>query len=425
MSQDSVRPQQFQVKEVTIDGQDVKGIYQNIEIFENIYLSAVTGSITILDTDGGSFIEKNKIEFNEDFSFSATGSGQDNNIKFNGVLNGLRTEYTKDSKRVYVIDFTTQELRNNEQSFVTKKFTDESPENVIRYCLEKKLEAKDINIQGITGKPMNFIGSRRKPFWVIKFALTHGVVKAEAGDGKSEEKKGKKLKGASGFLCWQVLSDSGQNAYRGSELQKLVSGGQFETHTDYGNKLVNNGLSLDEQRKNIVDFNFQTMGDVQTNMKSGAMHSKVVSFDLDVGLYKEYTHKADDQMTEKQKKIFKNPSRFLCKNYTNERFSGKCDPESPNKYDQSRDYLAQNNSSQNSFNDQSGTITLYNLYGAHAGDMIDLKMNKVKSEGDGMSHEKHSGKYLIKQVCHVFSMGGDESYTQLTLLRSSNSEQKQ
>ena len=82
MSQDNVRPQQFKMKEVMIDGEDVIGIYQSIEIFENIYLSAVTGSITILDTDGGGFIEKQKIEFNEDFSFSASGSGQQNDIKF-------------------------------------------------------------------------------------------------------------------------------------------------------------------------------------------------------------------------------------------------------------------------------------------------------------------------------------------------------
>ena len=120
-----LRPQQFQVKEISIDGKNVKGIYVSLEIFENIYMTAIAGSISILDTDGGGFIEKNQIEFNEDFQFSVNGAGDNNTIKFSGVLNGLRSEQTKDSKRIYVIDFTTRELRNNEQEFVNKKFENE------------------------------------------------------------------------------------------------------------------------------------------------------------------------------------------------------------------------------------------------------------------------------------------------------------
>ena len=418
------RPQQFQVTDVMIDGKNVKAIYQSIEIFENIYLSAVTGSITILDTDGGGFIEKNGIEFNEEFSFTARGSGENNQIKFKGVLNGLRNETTKDSKRLYVIDFTTEELRKNEQSFINKKFDNESPEEIIKYCLEKKCEAKELNISGIKGKPMQLIGSRRKPFWIIKYVLTHGVIKSEAGDGQGTQKKGKELKGDTGFLCWQVLSDSGENAYRGTSLKQLREG-SFESHDGYGNTLMNKGKSMDEMRKNIIDFNFQTMGDVQSKMRSGGLCSKIVSFDMDTGQYKEYTHRAEDQMTDKQKKIFKSPTRVMLQMYVNEGHQAKCSRAQSNKNDQSRDYVTQNNASQNAFNDQSGTITLYNTFGIHAGDMIDVKMNKVKSgDSNGMKHEKHSGKYIVKQVCHSLTSGGEEAYTQLTLLRSTNSEDK-
>ena len=110
--------------------------------------------------------------------------------------------------------------------------------------------------------------------------------------------------------------------------------------------------------------------------------------------------------------------------YVNEGDQKGCQKAQPNKNDQSRDYLTQNNAGQNAFNDQSGTITIYNSFNIHAGDSIDVSMNKVKSEGDGMKHNKHSGKYVIKQVCHVLNQGGEESYTQLTLLRSTNSEEQ-
>ena len=422
---DITRPQQFQMSEVMIDGKNVKGIYKSIEIFENIYLSAVTGSISILDTDGGGFIEDNEIEFNEDFSFTATGSGENNEIKFKGVLNGLRSEMTKDSKRLYIIDFTTQELRNNEQSFISKKFDNESPEDIIKYCLETKCEAKNVDIKGIQGKPMQLVGSRRKPFWIIKYVLTHGVIKSEAGDGQSTQKKGKELKGDTGFLCWQVMDESGGNSYRGTSLKDLRGGNSYETHEGYGNTLMNKSKSMDEMRKNIVDFNFQTMGDVQSKMRSGGLCSKHVSFDMDTGQYKEFTHRAEDQMTEKQKKIFKKPSRVMMQMYVNEGQQAGCSKAQANKNDQSRDYVTQNNASQNAFNDQSGTITLYNSFGIHAGDTIDVKMNKVKSsESNGMKHKKHSGKYVVKQVCHSLTSGGEEGYTSLTLLRSTNSEEQ-
>jgi hypothetical protein len=272
---------------------------------------------------------------------------------------------------------------------------------------------------------MQLVGSRRKPFYIIKHVLTHGVMQSEAGDGQGQQKKGKQLKGETGFLCWQVMSDTGENEYRGTSLKTLTQGGSFENHSGYGNKLANKSMSMEDMRTNIIDFNFQTMGDVQSKMKSGALHSKIISFDMDTGLYKEFEHRAEDQMTDKQKKIITKPTRVMFVPYVNEGFQRDCSRGQANNNDQSRDYAAQNNSSQNSFNDQSGTITIYNTYKIHAGDTIDVQMNKVKSgDSDGMKHKKHSGRYVIKQVCHVLNQGGEEGYTQLTLLRSTNSEEQ-
>lgn len=418
------KPAEVNLEEILIDGVDVIGLFVSLQIFENIFASVVTGSVAIMDSDGAGFVEDNKIEFNEPFSFSATGAGQDNTLKFEGVLNGLRTESTQNGKRIYVIDFTTAELRKNEETFITKKFEQEKPEDVLKYVLEEKLEAASVDISGIKGQPMEFLGSRRKPFWVIKHVLTNGVVKPEAGDGQNDKKEEKELKGNTGFLCWQTLSKDGTNAFRGCDLDQLLEG-KFETHTDYANQIMNSGKSGAEMMKNVVDYNFKTMGDIQSRMKSGAFKSKIVSYDMDTGLYKEFSHSADKDMTDKQKKIVTQPTRFFVKPFTNDKFAKKCDKAKPNTGDQSRDYMCQNNSRQNTFNDQTGHMTMYPQFNIHAGDIVEANINKTQTnQKNKMPHDKHSGKYVVKQILHHIEMNG-KAYSKITILRSTNSEETQ
>lgn len=416
-----VQPAAVICKSVTIDGVDVIGLTLNIDIHENIFTSVVVGSISIMDSDGAKFIEDNKIEFNEDFEFSFEGAGSDNTIIFKGVLNGLRSETTRDATKIYTIDFTTKELRSNEETFITKKFLDEKPEDVLTYTLQEKLGAQEIDVSGVTGMPMEFLGSRRKPFWIIKHVLTNGVVSPEVGDGQDEEKEQKELKNNTGFLCWQTLSESGENAYRACDLDKLLQG-NFESHTDFRNQSMNTPKDIEQKMKNIVKYDFKTIGDIQSKMKSGAFKSKVVSFDMDTGLYKEFEHTAENDMTDKQKQIVTKPTRYLVKNFTNDKFGKSCEKHPPNTGDQSRNSLAQNNSRQNTFNDQSGIMVLYPQFKMHAGDLIDVKIQKYStSDSSKMPNEKHSGKYLIKQISHQIEMNG-KSYSQITVLRSTNME---
>ena len=131
-------------------------------------------------------------------------------------------------------------------------------------------------------------------------------------------------------------------------------------------------------------------------------------------------------MTDKQKEIVKKPTRVLMKPYTNDKFGTSCQPEQDNTGDQSREYLAQNNARQNTFNDQTGSVTLYSQFNVHAGDIIELKINKVKS-GDskgGNENEKHSGKYVVKQIGHHFDTAG-RCYSKVTTIRSTIQQDKQ
>jgi len=82
-------PTQFENNELTIDGQDVRGLLLSLSIYEDIYKPVVTGNIVIIDSDGAGFIEEYQIEFIETIKFAFTNAGGET-LEFEGVLNGLR-----------------------------------------------------------------------------------------------------------------------------------------------------------------------------------------------------------------------------------------------------------------------------------------------------------------------------------------------
>ena len=77
MSNDFSLSTQFEINEIEIDDLDVIGLFQSISIFENISSAVITGSIVMLDSDGASFIEKNKIEGNEKITFKFTNANKE------------------------------------------------------------------------------------------------------------------------------------------------------------------------------------------------------------------------------------------------------------------------------------------------------------------------------------------------------------
>lgn len=409
-------PTQFRTKELTIDGEDISALFVNIEIFENIFIPAVSGAITFMDLDGSGFVEEYDIEFNEPFTF-AIEAGTGDEIKFDGVLNGLANEMTQNGKKVYTADFTTVEMRRNEKTFVSEKI-ESSADQIASDMIEKI--GGTMNSSGAEGEPMTFNASRWKPFKIINYALQHGcsgnssATKKE--DGKPTEEK---AEGTTGFLCWQTIGEN--NEYRFCSVDELLNGA-FETHSDYEVRLMNRSLPMETAKKSIIDYDFKEMGDIQTKMKSGAFHSINISFDMDTGEYKEYIYdgRDGDTMTEKQKKIVDKPTRIIYKPFQNDKFAKDCQAAEADSGDQSRKTMAQSNARHNTFNDQTGHLTLYPNYNIKAGDIIDIKINKIKSgDGQGGHNQKHSGKYVVKQVGHFFNLD-NKAYTRLTTIRAAD-----
>lgn len=412
-------PSQFKVSEISIDGEDVTALFLTLEVFENIFIPAVSGSFQFMDVDGAGFVEDNKIEFNEPFKFSIEATNGEK-ITFDGHLNGLATEGTSGEKKIYTVDFTTEHMRTNEKTFISQKY-DLSPGEVVSEMIQKVEGTLESDASGSQGEKLEFVATRWKPFKVINYVLQRGVsgdseaTKTETGEPKEEE-----AKGSTGFLCWQTIGEG--NPYRFCSVKEMLDGA-FDEHTEFENKLMNRSLSMEECNKAILQYDFKEMGDIQTKMKSGAFFNKTISFDMDTGEYKEFIFdgtKESELMTEKQKEIVDAFTRILYKPFQNDKFSKDCQKAPDNTGDQSRKALSQNTSQQNSFNDQTGEVTMYAQFQMHAGDIIDLKINKVKApESDGRQNQKHSGKYVIKQVGHHFT-AENMAYTKIKTIRSTN-----
>ena len=196
------------------------------------------------------------------------------------------------------------------------------------------------------------------------------------------------------------------------------AGGQTK---EFELKLMNKGESLSEAMSGIIDVQFEQIGDYQSHQRGGAFVNKLISVDLDKGLYAEFEQKEQSEASQKMKSETKDPSRYFVQVYQPERFENGDQKAQDNKYDQSRKNLSQNAVSQNNAPDTMGYFTLPLSPTIRAGDEFKCKINKVSSGSNAGYDRKHSGKYVVKQVGHHF--GGDgNAYTRLNTMRSTKQQ---
>jgi hypothetical protein len=411
------QPTQYKCQKMTVEGRDIKAIFVSLDYYESIYIPTCGGSVTIMDSSKAGFIEENNIEFIEKFEFEFQNADGES-IQFKGVLNGLRNEQMAQQLKMYVIDFTSETVRKNEQKRVVQRFKDKNPKNIVSDMI-KLVEGKEDKVTG-SGEPMNFIGNRRRPLDIVKFVCTNGlsgkssVSDPSESDGKPEETE---CKGTTGFLCWET-----QKGYRFASVKDILDGSAGQQTGEYKYRMMNVGEKLSEAMKSILDIQFQQIGDYQSHQRGGAYYNKVISFDMDVGKYTEFDQEEKSESSQKQAKETKEPSRIFARPFTNERFENEGKKAQKNKYDQSRKYLSQNAVSQNNAPDTLGQFTVPLSPKIMAGDTFKCKVYKVTSGSGGSGFDKkHSGKYIVKQVGHHFNADG-QAYTRLNTVRSTKQQ---
>ena len=195
-------PTGYTLDGITINGEDVRNLFQNISIYESIYSPGITGTITLLDTDSNNLVEDGDIQFKEPFSFQFT-SARGESLIFNGFLNKLKNKIAKAGRNIYEIEFVSPAVRKNEENLVFKAFKGVEPEVIIEEM---------VNLVGVkneylgTGEPMTFVGSGWKPAKVMEYVCVNGVFdKSKSQVSVQKDGEQPRLDGTTGFLCFETI----------------------------------------------------------------------------------------------------------------------------------------------------------------------------------------------------------------------------
>ena len=401
-------PTEFEIQSLDIEGNDVSGLFVSLSVFENLYTPLITGHVTLLETDSAKFIEKYKIQGCEKFEFnikSAQGS-----YKFDGFLNGLRNKVNDQQFTSYTFDFTTEEVRKNEQTFITKAYKEKDPKEIVSDMIEK-MGGQEDKVTG-SGKPMTMLPCNKRPYEVIKYVLTHGVTnKANASEGE-KEKTEEKAEGNGGFMCWRTA-----DGFRFASIEDVMEGNAGGQGGEFKSQMMNKGQGIGEMMESIVSYDFPIMGDVQAKLRSGAWVSHHISFDMDKWHYKDFEYDNTEQAEGKYKEAIEGAklTRLFVTLHSNERHENDCQKCQNSKYDQRRYYIPQTPGGENTHDDQQGTFLLYPQLSMRAGDTMTAKIAKIE---DGQYDKKHSGKYVVSEVAHHFNNTDLRAYTRVSVIRS-------
>jgi len=405
---------QYTIDLIEIDGKDAVGFFEQIQVHEHLYSPVITGTIVMLDTTAGAFIEKNEIEGIEDIEFEFT-SAKKETLKFKGKLNGLRNKVADTNRIMYTFDFTSEQVRNNESSFCPKAYKNKSPESIIQEIVKDKLEG-DIDKFTGKGRPMTFVGGNKRPVDIIKYVIKHGVSQEGQSSSTPDSEKEGEVSGTTGFLCWQTL-----DGYRFASVDDVLKAKGGEDKGEFTYRIQNNELSLQEATESIIMYDFKQMGDFQSKLRSGAFKSKQVNFNMDTGEYSEKEYDGKDLMSDKQKKEVKKVTRIISTTTSNERNEPSCNKAKEHQWDQTNLSLSQNIARQNTFDDQHGHFTLSAQFTMKAGDFFEAKVPKFKNEGDSGYEQKTSGRYIIKAITHHINSNG-AAYTKVSTVRSTKQQ---
>lgn len=406
---------QFSIDTIKIDNIDIVGFFQNITLNEHLYSPVVTGTIVMLDTHTGDFIGENDIEGNEDIEFEFT-NANDEALKFKGKLNGMRDKTVDTQRIMYVFDFTSEQVRQNESKFCPKAYKNQSPEEIAREIVEDKLGGEVDKWTG-KGRPMTFIGGNKRPVDILRYIIKNAVSQNGNSTASKDDEKEGEVKGTTGFLCWQTV-----DGYRFASVDDILKGEGGEDRGTFTHQVEQRGLSLEQSMNSIVQYDFKIVGDYQAKLRSGAFAHKQENFNLDTGEFSEKWYDGEPLMSKKQVKEMMGKHTRIITNFTsNERFQNDCAKAQDYQWDQKNLAVSQNLARQNTFDDQHGHFTLPPRFEIRAGDYFEVKIPKMKSEKEAGYDKKMSGRYIVKAVTHhIDNLGA--AYTRVSTVRSTKQQ---
>ena len=391
-----------------------------VEYREHMFRDSVEVLMIISDTgnslDGKSLSEGLPLTTTEDFEFEIQ-DAKERKIKMNLNVNKVTPFLQTTQRENILLTLTSEEFIRNEQysSQVNKRFDGKISEHVKEILKDNlKSKVKDENIED-TANNFNFIGNKRKAFYIIRWLQKKGVPDKDGKMGDS-----------AGFMFYQTSSPDGLQ-YNFRSIDSLFA-------QKPKRKYAFTGIPVAETEKYdaiVAEFSSNLTLTANKKLRSGAFNTKLVIFDPFNCFYQPIEQKAED--TEKGTTTAGKHLPVLNEKFTQETTrttymirdtgtipSGDVKEQVEKNEEQSFEVekiLNQSIRRFNQFECSSMEIVIPTDFDLHIGDTVFIDPKSLRNKSNGQVDKVSGGKYLIFALTHKIAK--DKGTTTLGLVRDS------
>ena len=410
---------------IASSGQSIDNITPlEINIFESIFSNALTGNISIADTNN--LIELMPLIGQEQLILKMTTpslEGENTTIDFTknafSIYNISVNSEMSSGSSVYVLEFCSPELLINNRVRISKAFTD-TPSTIVENVLTNHINTtKNIETETTSGIK-NIVVPNQRPFDFLKCLIQ---------DSKS-------TKDSPHYLFYETTR--GYNFRTLQNLYEKVAVGVFNNSESNIDEKVGNTLGIQEAYDRMINFDVKPPNNALNDSRAGMFGSKIIIDNI-------FT-KSDNVKTygyfsdfDKHKRIDeKNNPKYNDNlgNWSNSRIY--VHPTSASGSNLNAQYRDENNSNNSIVANQISetllqrksrmyeltfsktiAITIHGTTNIAAGDIVELNYTAPgRNHGDGTLDKSISGRYLITKLRHTFSPVTNQHQIDMVVLPS-------
>jgi hypothetical protein len=343
----------------------------------------------------------------------------------------------EEGREFFVIHVCSREALTNETSRVQAKYGQSPISEHVKKILKEVLKTSKFNSKNIerTSNSYSFIGTMKKPFYMINWLCPKGIpVSGGAsgssggggGGGKGSGGKGideKKAKGTAGYLFYE-----NQDGFNFRSIDSLVEKTQsqsgstgsesFSTYTY--TQVVEAGEAASDFT--IINYNFERNINLMKSLRTGMYSNETFFYDLYNDRVTNYKYTIKGQIKNKlgkkvpyPKDFAELPSRILFRQ--SDRGIIGNDPKERNGREEAD--MAKSFARYNLLFSQALNIVVPCNVKLQVGQIIKIEFpsNDQSSSGVVEVDKEISGLYIIREVCHHFETG--QNHSSLKLMRDS------
>ena len=269
------RPGDFEISQLKItahndfDEANMLQFYRTMRIYEDIFSSSITATISFADTSGMMrflpIIGQEKVEL----SYSSKNVDK-TETTLNMIVTKISDVYTENSTLFFTLHLSTEDMINNFNTRISKQFSGSATE-IAQKCFEKLESKKTLEVEESDDRYEN-----ETAFVIPSFTPLKAI----------------------SFLTRRAFSDTYKSSsYVFFENTQSYQFKPLEYYTQQESKnsfivgdMPNSSFDSNEENKKVLDYSFDSAFSVLDNITSGMYNTKLHTIDLLTRTKKEYKH---------------------------------------------------------------------------------------------------------------------------------------